>query len=160
MAVLVAVTLTEAAVTSAPTIEAPALEWVPAGMHTSKDLDWILKADEAQPFIERIPLLQVDHSLRTGKMQLFRLRPGPGVLLTEIRERNGHKRLCLIRGAGLAAWQMRALLKLLGQTAQEWGCECVETVVYSPRLKRALELSGATVEGSILTYSLETPDGQ
>lgn len=149
-----------AEVSLSTTDESPALEWVPAGQHTPEDLEFVEKADEAQPILERIPLLKVDHALRQGHMQLFRLKPGPGVLLTEIRSAFGVKRLCLIRGAGRAAWQMRALLKLLGLTAREWGCECVETVVYSHRLKRALELSGAEVEGYIMRYSLESPDGQ
>lgn len=137
-----------------------ALDWVPAGMHTEKDLEWIMRADEAQPVIESIPLLKVDNDLRLGKMQLFRMQPGPGVLLTEIRSANGVKRLSLLRGSGRAAWQMKAILKLLGKAAAEWGCECVETVVYSKRLQRALELSGAEVEGWIMRYSVESDDGQ
>lgn len=137
-----------------------ALDWVPAGEHTAADLELITTADEAQPIIDRIPLLQVDHALRTGRMQLFRVVPGPGVMLTEIRHAYGVKRLSLLRGAGNCAWQMRAILKLLGATAEEWGCEYVETVVYSHRLKRALELSGAEVEGYILRFKPEASDGQ
>jgi hypothetical protein len=137
-----------------------ALEWVPAGEHTAADLDYILKADEAQPTLERIPLAEVDEALRMARMQLFRIVPGPGVLLTEIRSAFGTKRLCLVRGAGRAAHQIKSILKLLDQARRDWGCECVETVVYSARLKRALELSGAGVDGWILKYPLETPDGQ
>jgi hypothetical protein len=138
-----------------------ALEWVPAGAHTPEDLEYIAKADEAQPLLERMPLLQVDHALRNARMQLFRIHPGPGVILTEIRSAYGVKRLCLIRGAGRAAHQIKSILKLLETSRREWGCECIETVVYSHRLKRALELSGATVEGFILRYpSPENADGQ
>jgi hypothetical protein len=140
-------------------ITSPSLEWVPPGLHTAEDLELITAADEAQPIIDRIPLLQIDHSLRMAKMQLFRVIPGPGVMLTEIRHAYGVKRLSLLRGSGKCAWQMRAILKLLGATAKEWGCEYVETVVYSPRLKRALELSGAEVEGYILRFAPEGDDG-
>lgn len=137
-----------------------ALEWVPAGQHTADDLEEIERANEAQPLIERMTLLHVDHWLRQGKMQLFRLRPGPGALLTEIREAHGVKRLSLIRGAGRAAHQMPQIIKLLDATRQEWGCECVETVVYSHRLKRALELCGCSVEAFVLTYGSEACNGQ
>jgi len=68
------------------------LAWVPAGEHTAEDLQWIIEADEAQPIIERIPLLQIDHALRQGTMQLFRVTPGPGVMLTEVRHAYGFKR--------------------------------------------------------------------
>lgn len=137
-----------------------ALDWVPAGKHTSEDLKWIENADEAQPTLDRIPLLQIDHALRQNKMQLFRLVPGPGVLLTEIRSNYGVKRLSLLRGAGRAAGRIKSIMRLLGQTANEWGCECVETVVYSERLKRALELSGAEVEGFAMTFRPERHDGR
>ena len=137
-----------------------ALEWVEAGTHTAEDLEYIVQADEAQPIIDRISLLEIDTALRQNKMQLFRINPGPGVILTEIRSAFGVRRLCLIRGAGRAAHQIKSILKLLNQARIDWGCECVETVVYSHRLKRALELSGAGVEGWILKYPLEKPDGQ
>ena len=138
-----------------------ALEWVPPGEHTADDMELLLKADEAQPICDRIPLLQVEHALKQSKMHLFRIRPGPGVILIERRGQFGHYRLALIRGAGRAAHQIRPILKLLEATRQEWGCECIETVVYSERLKRALELTDCSIEGYILTYPPpESEDGQ
>lgn len=137
-----------------------ALEWVPPGEHTVEDMEFILQADEAQPVIDRIPLLHVEHSLQQGKMHLFRIKPGPGAILIQKRTAFGHSRLCLIRGAGRAAHQIKAIWKLLEATRQEWGCECIETVVYSKRLKRALELGGAEVEGYVLRHPAESPDGQ
>lgn len=147
------------AAVSVSTTDELALEWVPPGQHTAEDMEYILQADEAQPVVDRIPLLQVEHSLHQSKMHLFRIKPGPGVILIEKRGAFGSYRLCLIRGAGRAAHQIKAIMRLLEATRREWGCECIETVVYSPRLKRALELSGAQVEGFILTYK-EQPDGQ
>jgi hypothetical protein len=138
-----------------------ALEWVPAGEHTKEDLDLIEQANEAQPTINRISRLKVDHDLRLGKKQLFRIKPGPGVILTEIIHDHGVKRLSLVRGAGRAAHQIRSIFSLLDTYRQEMGCECIETVVYSDRLKRALVLSGAKVEGTILIFPAEEPsDGQ
>lgn len=137
-----------------------ALDWVPPGEATAEDFEYILKADEAQPVCDRIPLLQVEHALQRGTMHLFRINPGPGVILIEKRGAFGHYRLCLIRGAGRAAHQIGSILKLLERTRVEWGCEFVETVVYSDRLKRALQLSGAAVEGYILRYPAEKPNGQ
>jgi hypothetical protein len=135
------------------------LELVPPGEHTSADLQFLLDADETQPLIERIPLLQVDQKLRTGEMLLFRLHPGPGTCLVAINSDHGVKRLEVVRGAGHYAPSLRKVLAKLWDYAQELGCECVTTVVYSERFKRTLELSGASVEGWILTYS-ENSHGQ
>lgn len=134
---------------------------MPPGQHTVEDMEYILQADEAQPVCDRIPLETVEQGLLRGELHLFRIKPGPGVILIEKRGQFGHYRLALIRGAGRAAHQIRPILKLLERTRQEWGCECIETVVYSRRLKRALELSGAGVEGYILTYPPpESDNGQ
>ena len=134
------------------------LELVPAGAHTAADLEFLLNADETQPLIERIPLLQIDHGLRTGKYLLFRLHPGPGTCIATINSDHGVKRLEIMRGAGRFAPSLRNVLAKLWAYAQELGCECVTTVVYSERFKRTLELSGASIEGWILTYS-ETGHG-
>jgi len=136
-----------------------ALEWVPPGQHTAADMEFVLDADGAQPVPDRIPLEEIERGLLAQQMHLFRIKPGPGIILIEKRGAFGHFRLCLIRGAGRAAHQIKAILKLLEVTRREWGCECIETVVYSHRLKRALELVGAKVEGYVLTYDGE-PDGQ
>lgn len=138
----------------------PVLEYVQPGMHNLDDLDWIEKADAAQPQIERISLAEIDRALRAGTMHLFRLNPGPGAMLVEVRSDHGVRRLSLVRGAGRAAWQMRAILRQMGKIAKDWGCECVETVVYSKRLERALELAGASKEATVMTFSVETDDGQ
>lgn len=128
------------------------LELVPPGAHTAEDLQFLLDADDAQPLIERIPLLKVDHALRMGKMLLFRLHPGPGTMLAEVMSDHGVKRLELLRGAGRFGPSMHKILENLWAYAEELGCECVTTVVYSERFKDALELSGASVEGWILVY--------
>ena len=135
------------------------LELVEPGKHTAEDLEYLLAADETQPLIERLPLLYVNHALIMGKMLLFRLHPGPGTCLVEINSDHGVKRLEVLRGAGNYAPSLRKVLAKLWAYAQELGCECVTTVVYSERFKRTLELSGARVEGWILTYS-ETGHGQ
>lgn len=135
------------------------LELVPPGEHTAEDLGYLLNADETQPLIERIPLVKVDAALRSGNMLLFRLHPGPGSCLAEVISDNGVKRLEVVRGAGQYASSLRKVLAKLWDYAQELGCECVTTVVYSERFKRTLELSGASVEGWILTYS-ENSHGQ
>lgn len=137
------------------------LEWIPPGAATADDFALLLQADAAQPLLDRIPLQQIDTALRQSRMHLFRMRPGPGVVLIEKRQAFGVSRLSLIRGAGLAGFQLRAILHLLEKTRQEWGCECIETVVYSDRLKRALEIVGAETEGWVMTYSdKEVDNGQ
>jgi hypothetical protein len=129
------------------------LTLVPPGMHTAEDLEFLLSADDTQPLIERLPLRVVDASLRRGELLLFRLHPGPGTCLVEILHDNGVKRLEVLRGSGRYAPSLRKVLAKLWAYAQELGCECVTTVVYSERFKRALELSGASTEGWVLTYS-------
>lgn len=135
------------------------LEWVPPGHATAEDYELLLEADEAQPSIDRIPLTTIDNALRHSKMHLFRMRPGSGVILIEMREAFGCKRLCLIRGAGEAGFKLRAIIALLEKTRQEWGCECIETVVYSDRLQQALERCGVRTEGYVMTYSGEEESG-
>ena len=129
------------------------LEYVPPGMHTAEDLEFLLAADNQQPLIDRIPLLQIDHKLLTGEMMLFRLKPGPGTCICAIIKEHGVKRLEVTRGAGNYAPSLRNVLKELWTLAVELGCECVTTVVYSERFQKALVLSGAQVEGWMLTYS-------
>jgi hypothetical protein len=136
-----------------------ALEWVLPGCATEEDFNLLLQADEAQPLIDRIPLLQIDHALRQSRMHLFRIKPGPGVILIEKRQAYGVSRLVLLRGAGRAGFQIRSILYLLDKTRQEWGCECIETVVYSDRLKQALEIVGVQTEGFVMTYSGEEEGG-
>lgn len=133
--------------------EAQALEWVPPGEHTLEDMKLILEADDAQPIVDRIPLALVEQLLAQGKMHLFRIKPGPGVLLIERRGQFGYYRLTIVRGAGRAAHQLRSIRRLLEATRREWGCEKIETVVYSERLRKALELSGGKVEGYVMTYA-------
>lgn len=133
---------------------------VPAGMHTAADLVWIWEADKQQPQIEQLSLASVDASLRTGQMHLLRLVPGPGCFLVEVRQDHGVKRLALLRGAGVMGLRTRSVVRLMGVIAKQWGCECVETVVYSPRLERALVLAGCKREATVLTFGLEADDGQ
>jgi len=128
------------------------LELVPPGEHTAEDLEFLLSADGNQPLIESIPLLKVDHALRMGTMLLFRLHPGPGTMIAEVISDHGVKRLEMLRGGGRFAPSMRKILAKLWAFAEELGCECVTTVVYSERFKRALERSGGSVEGWILVY--------
>jgi len=128
------------------------LELVPPGQHTADDLQFLLDADTAQPLIERIPLLQVDHGLRMGRLLLFRVHPGPGNILAEVMSDNGVKRLEIVRASGRVGVSMRKILASLWAYGQELGCECVTTVVYSDRLQKMLSLSGAHVEGWILTF--------
>ena len=135
------------------------LELVPPGQHTAEDLEFLLAADDSQPLIERIPLVKINHALYKGEMLLFRLHPGPGALITEVISDHGVKRLEIVRAAGLFGPSLRNVLARLWVFAQELGCECVTTVVYSERLQKALALSGAQVEGWILTFS-ETDHGQ
>jgi hypothetical protein len=129
------------------------LNLVVPGQHTAEDLEFLLDADNSQPLIDRIPLLQIDHKLRTGEMMLFRLNPGPGTCICTVVQEHGVRRLEVTRGAGHYAPSLRNVLKELWTLAVELGCECVTTVVYSERFQKALVLSGAQVEGWMLTYS-------
>lgn len=130
---------------------------VPAGTHTADDLVEVLAADEAQPLIERYGLVYIHQALCDGRMVLYRLKPGPGIMVTEIQMDHGVKRLCVFRGASSGHYgaSLRKVLKQLWRMAQDEGCECVQTVVYSERLMKALQHRGVAVEGYIMTYAGE-----
>jgi hypothetical protein len=129
------------------------LEQVHPGRHTAEDLEFLLSADNAQPLIDRIPLLQIHHKLNMGTMQLFRVHPGPGTILTEVVSANGTKRLNLVRGGGKIGLHLRKIMDELDGFREELGCESIQTVVYSERFLKSLVRSGCGIEGWMLTYS-------
>lgn len=137
------------------------LQYVHPHELTADDLVWIEKANFAGPRFERLPLLQIEHSIRQSEMQLFRFLPGPGVLLTEIlKSASGIKRLMLVRAAGEGVgWTFPQIADLLKRTAREWGCEGVDCRVYGSqrRLAEAMLKVGAKVES--ITMFLEAGDG-
>lgn len=124
------------------------LEYVQPGEHTADDFNWLEMAGNAGPEFQKLPALQVEHWLRQKEMQLFRFKPGPGVVLTEVRRSaSGVKRLGIVRAAGEGVgWTFAKVAELLQHTAKEYGCEAVETMVYSPRLAKAMQRIGAKPE--------------
>lgn len=138
-----------------------AFEYVPAGEATDDDFNWLSMADNNCPRYAKLPQLQVEHWLRQGKMHLLRFRPGPGVLLVEVtRSSSNVRRLNIVRAAGQGVgWSHRAFAELLLETAREWGCEAVQTMVYSPRIAKALTDVGAKAEAVNMILMVETEDG-
>lgn len=113
--------------------------------------DWelLLAADAAGPAINHLDPAAIVKGLISGEMQCFRLKPG-GVLLTELNTDNGCRRLnlvrCAIRPDRSLGWIFPQVTKFLQHLAREWGCEAVESVVYSPRLAKAMAKVGAKPE--------------
>lgn len=139
------------------------LTWVPPKDVTDGDWEALARAGDAGPKYERIPQLRIEHHLRRGEMHLFRFNPGPGVLLIETPiSASGVKRLCLLRANALpsAAWTFRQLADLLIHTAREWGCQEIETMVYSQRLAEAFLRAGFRTEAVKLVLGVENGNGQ
>ena len=87
---------------------------------------------------------------------LFRFIPGPGVLLTATNGKFGVKRLVLLRAAGHGVgWTFPQLADLLVKTAKEWGCEAIESMVYSQRLATAMQKVGAFPEAVRMVLKVE-----
>lgn len=124
------------------------LEWVAPG--TVSELDWqlLLQADNAGPLFQCIPQLRIEHEMSQGKMHLFRISHGVGIFLTEVRiGATGLKRLGIVRVAGTnLGWIYKHLNALLQHTAKEWGCQQIESMIYSPRLAKAVARVGAKAE--------------
>lgn len=137
-----------------------ALEYVFPGHATEADFRWLEISDNAGPEYHKIPLLQIDHLLKQKKLHLFRYKKGEGVVLVEvITGALGHKRLNILRTAGKGVLlNFGEVLRVLQHTAQEWGCQQIETMVYSVKLAKALRRIGANPEA--VNMVVEVPNGQ
>ena len=124
------------------------LEYVFPGDLTHEDLAWLKKADDAGSDYQRLSSADIIRWVADGELHLFRLRHGQGVVLVEVRlAASGKKRLGIVRAAGAGmGWTFAKIAELLQHTAKEWGCEAVETMVYSPRLAKAMQKIGAKPE--------------
>lgn len=132
---------------------------VPPAELTAADWELLLLADRAGPKFYSLPPEQIARELATGQMHLLRLRPQRGLLLVEVRQgRDGLRRLGIVRAAGVSlGFFSRDIAALLQHLAREWGCQQVETMIYSPRLAEALRRAGARAEA--VNMVLEVGDG-
>lgn len=130
----------------------PCLAYVlPEDLRT-QDFVWMGQSNKASAPFNRFDPSMIWDRLHEGSLHLFRLKPPhEGVVLVEVVERNGCKRLViwLASGRGIARVATK-IARLLQQTAAEWGCEAVETMVVNPRFARAIMRSGARAESVIL----------
>lgn len=124
------------------------LEWVRPGDWTEADFAWLELADVAGPAFHSIDRASIEGWLLASQMHLFRIKVGHGVLLVEvIASASGARRLRLVRFAGQnLGWLFPQLAELLQHTAKEWGCQAIESMVYSPRLAQAMLKVGAKAE--------------
>lgn len=137
----------------------PVLGWVAPTDISAEDVLWLQKADKAGGPFHALPLERLLADLHAGRMHLFRFKPGPGVLLLSSYEAaSGMKCLQLVRVAGRGVvFTSDRLVELLQHTAREWGCQRIETMVYSKRLAEAMRRRGAKAEA--INMVMEVPNG-
>lgn len=124
------------------------LEWVKPGTWTEQDRAWLELADKAGPAYHSLTLDQISQLIFSGDFHLFRIAPQRGVVLVEVRKSlAGLKRLAIVRiGGENVGWVAAQVAQLLQHTAAEWGCQEIESMVYSPRLAKALQRLGGKPE--------------
>ncbi len=135
------------------------IEWVQSAELTTADWELLLQADDAGPDFNRISAEQIAAELSSGVMHCFRLKPGIGIMLVDVRVGpTGLKRLGIVRMAcrrpHSPCWIYAQLKTLLQHTAREWGCEAVETMIYSARLAKALQRVGARAESIMMVLEV------
>lgn len=137
-----------------------AFDYVPLEAMTEEDWQRLELAGQAGPKFHAIPQLLVEHLMRQKLMHVLRFRHASGLLLLEVCQGSpGHKRLRIVRASGdNVGWVFKEAAALLQHTAREWGCQQIETMVYNPRLAKALGRVGAKAEA--VNMVLEVPHGQ
>lgn len=129
------------------------LERVLPSALTPKDFQLLYEADANSPAVAKLHMADVVNRLWTGTFQLWRHKAG--VILTEVTD---DRRLNLVRASGQLAAHFKTLGQDLQHAARELNCNAIETIVYSPKLARALQRSGAKQEAIVMV--LELNDGQ
>jgi hypothetical protein len=130
------------------------LVFVPPEAITPDDLALLAAADvNAIPY-NKIPADVLVKRLWAGEYQLFRAERG--VLLTELNDANGLRRMSIVRFAGDGiSLQMKWLTQALQHHAKEFGCIAIETMIYSPKLAKAMLRTGAKPEATIFVLELD-----
>ncbi len=121
---------------------------------TPEDLDLIMAADRVGDEFNSI-LSNFVMRLWEGSFQLFRFQNG--CLLTEVHEGcGGHKRLNILRFAGdWTVWHFEDIARDLQHIARDLDCEAIETMVYCPKLTKALTRVGARQEAVNMILGVE-----
>jgi hypothetical protein len=122
---------------------------------TVEHIDRLHQADVNGPAFNKLSMGDVVRKLWLGEFLLY--DAGKGTFLFEINEgSDGTKRLNIVRAAGegitLKAAEIAADLQHI---AREFGCVAIETIVYSPKLARALTRGGAKQEAIVVVLELE-----
>lgn len=126
---------------------------------TVEDFAQLYTADQAGPAFNSIAPPDAVARLWDGSLLLYRAGD-KGIFLLEINEGgDGTKRLNIVRAAGEGlVLHSKEIASDLQHIARENNCNAIETIVYSPKLARALTRGGAKQES--VTMVLELNDGQ
>lgn len=126
---------------------------------SAEDFQQIFSADQAGPAFNSIAPPDTVARLWNGSLLLYRAGD-KGIFLLEINEGgDGTKRLNIVRAAGEGlVLHPKEIASDLQHIARENNCNAIETIVYSPKLARALTRGGARQES--VTMVLELNDGQ
>lgn len=114
---------------------------------STRHMGMLEKSLEAAPAYYRLTLKAVLTQVWAGKAVLFEVPNG--VILFEINESNGHRRLCILcfyTNRGRLGFSIRGLAKAFKQLAGDWSCDTIETVCWDFRLVRAIIRAGGKIE--------------
>lgn len=129
--------------------------WLDPATIEERHLEMLLTSVNQAPKYERQDVFKLLEKLHKGFASAFDF---PGGLIV-VEQRLGHdqsRRLCVLAFAGDAAiWRREGLAASLKKLAADWSCDMIETLCYDPRLARAIQKVGGSVESVNVVLKLE-----
>jgi hypothetical protein len=126
------------------------IERVIPSVVSPEDFALIFEADLNSPDHVKLSMKEIVDRIWQGTFQLWRHENG--IILTEVTAEN---RLNLVRASGRLAAHFKTLGRDLQHAARVLNCNAIETIVYSPKLARALKRTGARQEAVVMVLELE-----
>jgi len=124
------------------------LIYIPPLQVTSEQLDMLEESYKAAPVWDRWTRLEIAEALLSGRCTLFDLG-GKGIMMCSVRESNGHRVLNMEAACAKGRF-VRSWLQDMKRLAADWACDAIQTTAFDSRLARAIVLSGAQVEATVL----------
>lgn len=115
----------------------------------------LAKSLNAAPEFERQSLVEVLKSVYAGEAEVWSW--GNGLIVVEPRVgADQTRRLNIVAFVGSGAiFSKGGLADWLRKKAAAWGCDTIETIAYDPRLARAIESVGGSVESWNMVLKVE-----
>lgn len=108
----------------------------------------------AAPCDMRLPVGEILTNLRKGIFRCFSFGDGGLIVVSKGTADDGSTRLMIECFAG-DIWKRADLAADLKRLAADWECDTIETLVFDPRLARAIERVGGRVKSYLVTLAVE-----